>query len=205
MLVHGLWMHGVVFMLQRRRLAQRGFVVHTFSYPSVRTPLQDNARALARFIGVLEAHEIHLVGHSLGGLIVLSMLAHYPDPRVGRVVLMGSPYLGSHCATLLMRMPGLSRMVGRSIRDWIADAPPPVPATIEIGVLSGDRSLGVGRMLPGLPKPNDGIVAVAETHLAQAHDAITLHVSHSEMLISARCTDQVGAFLRTGRFTHDRH
>lgn len=202
-LVHGLWMRGIVFALQRRRLARRGFAVHAFSYPSMRGTLAANARALAAFVAGVAGTRVHLVGHSLGGLVVLSMLAHHPDPRIGRIVLMGSPYRGSHCARVLARVPGLATIVGHSIRDWVAHPPPPLPPGIEIGVISGDRSLGVGRVLPGLPKPNDGIVAVAETELPHARDAITLHVGHSEMLVSQRCADQVAAFLRNGRFIRE--
>ncbi|AKU14529.1 acetyltransferase/hydrolase [Azoarcus sp. CIB] len=44
---------------------------------------------------------------------------------------------------------------------------------------------------------------VEETRVAGARDAITLHVSHMEMLLSARCADQVAAFLHTGEFAHD--
>lgn len=201
-LVHGLWMHGIVFVLQRRRLARQGFSVHTFSYPSVRGRLDANARALAGFVAALPAARIHLVGHSLGGLVVLSMLARHTDPRIGRVVLMGAPYHGSHCARLLARIPALAGVVGRSLREWSAATPPPLPSGTDLGVISGSRSIGVGRLLPGLPKPNDGIVAVAETVIPHARDAITLHVSHSEMLVSRRCIDQVAAFLRTGRFEH---
>lgn len=201
-LVHGLWMHGMVFVLQRRRLARQGFAVHTFSYPSVRGRLDANASALAGFVAALAAARIHLVGHSLGGVVVLSMLARNADARIGRVVLMGTPYRGSHCARLLTHVPGLAGVVGRSLREWLATTPPPLPSGADLGVISGSRSIGVGRLLPGLPKPNDGIVAVAETVVPHVRDAITLHVSHSEMLVSRRCIDQVAAFLRTGRFEH---
>jgi pimeloyl-ACP methyl ester carboxylesterase len=201
-LVHGLWMHGIVFALQRRRLARQGLAVHAFSYPSVRGRLDANARALAGFVAALPAARIHLVGHSLGGLIVLSMLARHADPRIGRIVLMGTPYRGSHCARLLARVPALAGVVGRPLREWLATAPPPLPSGIDLGVISGSRGIGTGRLLPGLPKPNDGIVAVAETVVPHARDAITLHVSHSEMLVSRSCIDQVAAFLRSGRFEH---
>jgi len=201
-LVHGLWMHGIVFFRQQQILTRRGFAVRTFSYPSVRRGLAANTDALARFIADLDAPRIHLVGHSLGGLLVLSLLSQHREPRLGRAVLMGSPCCGSHCAQVLTRIPGLSAIVGHSVRDWLALPAPQIPEEVEIGVISGDRSLGMGGLLPGLPKPNDGIVALDETRFAQATDSITLHVGHSEMLFSSACADQIVAFLGTGHFLH---
>lgn len=195
-------MHGIVFFWQRQALAHRGFTVQTFSYPSVRQGLAANTAALHRFVASLDAPRIHLVGHSLGGLLVLNALSQHRNPRLGRAVLMGAPCCGSHCARTLSRVLGLSAIVGRSMHDWAAKDVPLIPDDFEVGVISGDRSLGTGRLLPGLPKPNDGIVAVAETRLAQATDSITLHVGHSEMLFSTACIDQILAFLATGRFLH---
>lgn len=201
-LVHGLWMHGVVFFRLKALLERHGFSTRTFSYPTVRQGLSDNAQALARFVTALEGERIHLVGHSLGGLVILTLLVHSRDPRIERAVLLGTPCRGSHCAAALARLPGMSTIVGRSIREWRPEHWRPVPQDIRIGVISGDRSIGTGRIFRGLPKPNDGIVAVKETCLPNAADAITLHVAHSEMLFSRACAEQVTAFLRTGAFLH---
>jgi pimeloyl-ACP methyl ester carboxylesterase len=201
-LVHGLWLHGVVFAWYRRRLARGGFASCAFSYPSVRRGLSENAAALAGFVAAQSARRIHLVGHSLGGLVVLAMLAESTERRLGRVVLLGSPVGGSHCATGLARWPGGAALLGRSLRDWMAAPLPQLPAGIEIGVLAGSRSLGLGRIIRGLPKPNDGVVAVAETRLAASKDSVVLPVAHSQMLFSPTCIDQVASFLTTGNFSH---
>lgn len=202
-MIHGLWMHGIVFLPQQRWLTRRGFAVRRFSYPSVHQGLQHNARALSQLVASTDSDSIHLVGHSLGGLVALSMLAHYPDPRVRRVVLMGSPCMGSHCASALLRTPSLAAIAGRSLKEWLAFPRPQLPGQVEIGVLSGSRSLGLGRLIPGLPRPNDGVVSVMETRLPEAKDFITLHVSHAEMLVSRACADQVAAFLGSGSFVHE--
>lgn|SRR3989338_149678 len=200
-LIHGLWMHGIVMLPQQRWLARRGFAVRRFSYPSMRQGLQHNAMALSQFVASTGGN-IHLVGHSLGGLVALSMLAQYRDPRVRKVVLMGSPCMGSHCASVLLRTPSLAAIAGRSLKEWLALPRPQLPEQVEIGVLSGSRSLGLGRIIPGLPRPNDGVVSVMETLLPEARDFITLPVSHSEMLVSRACAEQVAAFLGSGSFIH---
>lgn len=202
-LIHGLWMPSLVLLPQQRWLTKRGFAVRRLSYPSMRQGLQQNAKALSRFTASTGNGNIHLVGHSLGGLVALNMIAQYREPRVRRIVLMGSPCMGSHCASVLLRTPSLAAMVGRSLKDWLASPRPQLPDSVEIGVLSGSRSLGLGRLIPGLPRPNDGVVSVMETRWPEAQDFITLPVSHAEMLVSHACADQVAAFLGSGHFVHE--
>lgn len=201
-LVHGLWMHGIVLLAQRHWLAQSEFVAETFSYPSVRRSLDENSLLLARYISGLPGGAVNVVAHSLGGLVVLNMLAQASAPCIKRVVLMGSPCSGSYCASVMLRTPLLTTIVGRSIRDASRRSRWDVPAEVEIGVIAGNHSFGLGRMFRGLPRPNDGVVSVEETRLAGCSDAIVLPVSHSEMLISKECAKQAGHFLKNGRFFH---
>ncbi len=201
-LVHGLWLDTYAFLAHRRWLKQSGFAPRTFSYPSVRNGLDANSMALARYIRALEAPAIDVVAHSLGGLVVLNMLALSPDARIWRVVLMGSPCRGSHCAAVLMRTPGLSAIVGASLKDAALRTRWDFPTGVEIGVLAGNRSVGLGRVVPGLPLPNDGTVAVAETCLAGSRDEIVLPVTHSQMLLSRACSRQIVGFLNSGHFLH---
>ncbi len=202
-LIHGLWMRGVVLLPHQHWLGKRGFSVRRFSYPSMRQGLQQNARALSRFVASTDGDEIHLVGHSLGGLVVLDMIAQYRDPRIRRAVLMGAPVMGCHCASVLLRTPSLASIVGRSLKEWFVMPRPKLLGDVEIGIISGSRSLGLGRLIPGLPRPNDGVVSVLETQLPQASDFITLPVTHSQMLVSPACADEVAAFLRSGSFRHE--
>ena len=57
-------------------------------------------------------------------------------------------------------------------------------------------------MVPGLPRPNDGTVAVDETQVPDQTDTITLPVTHTGLLFSAGVARQVVRFLATGRFSH---
>ena len=202
-LVHGLWMRGWVMIWWARRLRRCGFRVVTFSYFSVRRPLSENALHLSRYVADLDAARIHLVGHSLGGLVALQMLATYPDPRIGRVVLAGCPYRTSFAANKLSRIALGRRLVGRSIGQWLGHAEPIYVGHPEIGVIAGSMRLGAGRLIGGIPQPNDGVVMVDETKLAGARDQIVLNVCHSCMLVSAEVVRQACSFLRQGFFLHD--
>lgn len=204
-LVHGLWMSSAVFIPQGFWLRRLGYRTERFGYPSVRATLSQNAEALRRYVAAASGSGIHLVGHSLGGLVILDMLRQEADPRLHRVVLLGTPCVDSHCARRLVRVAGMPTLLGRSISEWLARGPGATVAPrseIEVGVLAGTRSVGLGRTVPGLPRPNDGVVTLAEARLPGAADFIALPVAHSEMLASRRCAAQVAAFLEAGHFLH---
>lgn len=71
-LIHGLFAHPACFALLRRRLERFGFPVHVFGYRALGRGVLDIAERLGRYVrSVASTHssDVHLVGHSLGGLI----------------------------------------------------------------------------------------------------------------------------------------
>lgn len=201
-LIHGLWMHGFVMLPQQHWLTSHGYSVGRFSYHSRRDSLDDNVRLLSRFISKTSGSTIHIVAHSLGGLVALKMLSQEHDPRIHRVVLMGTPYESCHCGLALAGVPFLTTIVGQTFKDWFNLPCPELPPSQEIGIIAGTRPLGLGRLIPGLPHPNDGVVAVKETRIGDAKDFITLNVNHAGMLVSRACAEQIYNFLRSGNFIH---
>ena len=97
-LVHGIWMSSLELVLLARRLRRCGYRTLRFHYRSLRRTVRQNAAHLARRVQQLPAGQIHLVGHSLGGLVVLQALQDHPDLVTGGVVLLGSPVGGSAVA-----------------------------------------------------------------------------------------------------------
>jgi len=205
-LVHGLWMHGVVMALMRRRIAHCGYRAVSYSYPSMRLTLAENAERLAQFCRDVcrdgGASRLHFVGHSLGGPVILRMLERATDLDIGRIVLAGPPFVGSFAAHRFARLPGGRKALGRSMPEWLESARPSGRERCEIGVIAGDVSIGLGTLIvPDLPRPSDSVVSVAETRMPGARDHIVLNVSHATMLISAAVVEQICAFLRTGAFS----
>ncbi|SCX76597.1 alpha/beta fold hydrolase [Nitrosospira sp. Nsp13] len=199
-LVHGLWMHGWVMRLMGMRLQRCGFHPVFFSYPSMRNSLSQNALLLSNFVANIAAPRVHFIGHSLGGLLVLQMLAEYPQQRVGRVILAGSPYSGSRVARKLSRIAPGRYILGRSMPQWLSQEIPERNDQCELGVIAGRKGIGGGRLISRLPHPNDGVVAVEETKMPGTSDEIVLNVSHSGMLLSAALVRQACSFLRVGHF-----
>jgi pimeloyl-ACP methyl ester carboxylesterase len=202
-LVHGLWMNGTESALLRRRISEAGFSPRQFSYRSVTETFDDNAQRLKQFVDELPPGKVHLVGHSLGGLLMLKMLASHADHRQGRLVCMGSPLSGSRAANTLVNLPGGSFVLGHSVQALIEEQPWRWSGPRELGLIAGASAMGLGRLLADLPEPNDGTVAVDETRLDGAADHVVLSVSHTLMLFSEEVAAQIVHFLRTGRFARD--
>ena len=199
--VHGLWMIGSVMGIVRRRLESRGFDVATFGYASIREGLESNAAKLSAFLARVSADTVHLLGHSLGCVVIRALLESHSPDRPGRVVCLGPPFAGSVTAERLARLPGGSHLLGLSMRDLLARGGfTTAPAGREIGIIAGRVGIGVGRLFGRFDGPNDGMVTVAETRLAGAADHIVLPVAHTSLLWSREVARQTEHFLRVGKF-----
>jgi pimeloyl-ACP methyl ester carboxylesterase len=197
-------MRGTSMGVLRKRLAPRGFDFHHFGYRSVAGSLADGAAELAAYVAGVAGDTVHLVGHSLGGVLICAMLESHLPARLGRVVCLGSPLRGSRSAVRLARWPGGRRLVGRCLADVHARGGFSAwRAGVEVGSIAGRIPLGVGRLLGPFPEPNDGTVAVAETVIAGLADHVVLPVSHVALLWSVRVAAQVEQFLEHGRFRHE--
>jgi pimeloyl-ACP methyl ester carboxylesterase len=200
--VHGLWLNGWEAVLLRRRLA-RSLRCETlsFSYSSISADLSRNARALAEFLQRIPADTLHLVGHSMGGLLILELFEAAPQLPPGRIVLLGSPVLGSRAARNLAGRPLGRRIIGLTAhqallpqreRRW--------PGARELGVIAGTFPFGFGRLMGPFDEPSDGTVLVAETRLVGAKQQLTLCTSHTGMVYSSLVARQTATFLQEGQF-----
>ncbi|MDY6945030.1 MAG: alpha/beta fold hydrolase [Pseudomonadota bacterium] len=202
-LVHGLWMSGFQLRVLKHRLEADGqFRVASFSYPSLSGGMSDHVRGLLEFARAQDVSELHFVGHSLGGLVILRALQLTDDLPPGRAVLLGTPSQGSKAAQGVARVLPFGRAIlGAAVgaecidceaREWHGHR--------DIGVIAGSMGLGLGRLFADLNADHDGTVLVEETRLPGAKDHIVLSISHTGMLFSAEVADQARWFLRTGSF-----
>jgi len=200
-LVHGLWVHGFVMSWLEHRIERGGWRVENYSYPTMRLALAENAERLQRHCLALGARRLHLVAHSMGGLVVAKMLLGGVRFDVGRVVFTGTPYADSFSARRLASLPWGNAALGRSITEWLESDRAHDMSAYEIGVIAGSGGIGIGRIVaPDMPGDNDGVVTVEETTVPGMRDRIVLPVSHSEMLVSPAVANAICAFLRDGHF-----
>jgi triacylglycerol lipase len=90
----------------RHNLRVRGLTVEAMSYPPVGTSVAQLADRLAaevdKVLSRTGADKMHLVGHSLGGVLIAQAIADGRlDGRVDTVITLGSPFGGSPWADLL--------------------------------------------------------------------------------------------------------
>lgn len=201
-LIHGIWMTGLDMSLLQHRLRRCGFKTVRFSYPTVRCSLKDNAARLQRFVQTLDAEIVHFVGHSLGGLLLRQFFHNYPDQRPGRIVTMGTPHAGSAIARRMGRNPFGKILLGESYKNGLRGDVPEWDGSRDMAVISGNLSIGMGRLMGRLPKPNDGTVSVAETLLPGMKTSVVLPVTHMGMLFSPQVANIACQFLRTGLIKH---
>ncbi|MBL8484274.1 MAG: alpha/beta fold hydrolase [Rhodocyclaceae bacterium] len=199
-LVHGLWMRGAVMAWLARRLEAAGYASCAPGYHSLGEALDAAARRIAAVAKTLPHDAVHLVGHSLGGLVLLraDQLGLLPQP--GRRVLIASPAGASAAARALAARSWSRALVGQCLADWLALPPSATPAGRDYGLIAGNRPFGMGSLIARLESPHDGAVALSETKLHGARDHIVLPSSHSGLLLSAAVANETVHFLRHGRF-----
>jgi pimeloyl-ACP methyl ester carboxylesterase len=198
-LLHGLWLRGGAMNYLSRRLDAAGFDAQTFDYATVRDGIDVASERLRECIRALGSGTVHLVGHSLGGLVAALIVQRHPDLIDGRIVCLGAPLRGSAAARSLKGIPGGSAMLGHSVKlleqgleRW--DGPQ------QLGVVAGRLPIGLGFLLGGVAAPHDGTVAVEETRLPGITDHRVIAAAHTGLVYSDPAAQHTIAFLRDGHF-----
>lgn len=200
--VHGLYMVGLELTLLRSRVERAGFETRQFSYRSLSRGPEQNAKALGLYLQGLQTDRLHVVAHSLGGLVVLRMFGQGVKLPPGRVVFMGSPVRGSRFARYLGEL-GLGWTIGKSGPQALAgEHEARWTEARDLGVIAGTHEFRINPLNPKLPSPHDGIVALEETRIEGAKDSVTIHSNHTGMLFTRELAGQVTQFLKDGSFRH---
>lgn len=211
-LLHGLHQNPWIMRPLAKRLQAQGFPTHQQGYASLKDRIERHSTRLHHW---LEQHHdpdtpFHMVGHSLGGLVIRDFIARYPKWQVARCVTLGTPHNGSITADYFKRIAPL--FVGRSYQGALDGSTAALADGVSLGVIAGNSPHGLGQVflqhhqrkhhkhsLSG-QHAHDGTVYVSETQLANASDHITLPVSHTGMLVNQAVANQTAYFLRHGHF-----
>lgn len=194
-LVHGLWMAGLELRWLGQQLETCGFKVCYFRYSSWSGTLGSASAELRRFAEQQGRGVVHLVGHSLGGIVIAKMLEEGELRNLGRIILLGSPQQGNALAAVLERNLVGRFMLGSVACEGIVRNRPTSLAGRELLVVAGTFPLGFARLF-GITGPNDGTVAVAETEVSGASQ-ILVRASHMGMLFSKAAAASICEFLNS--------
>jgi pimeloyl-ACP methyl ester carboxylesterase len=199
-LVHGIWMNGLDMALLGRRLRAAGFSTTHFSYHSISDSIDANSLRLHELLAGIVDSEVHVVAHSLGGLLVRHLLARCPDDISGSIVTLGTPHQGSQVAAKLRHSKFGSRLLGKSVEILVGSLPA-IRYRQQFGVIAGSKPLGIGMLLGSLEKPHDGTVMLSESKLEGMSDYRVMRTNHMGLLFSRQVAEEVIRFLKTGRFS----
>lgn len=190
-LIHGLGANRWFLWSLDRHLVRAGFRTINWSYPSVRREIETHGRSLRQLLRHLEedpgCQRIHLVTHSMGGIIARWALAEWIPGKLGRIAMLGPPNQGSHVATRVARLLGwfckpLSQLSDRA--DSFVNLLP-APQGLEIGVIAA---------------LHDRVVRVRSTFLPVQADHLEVPCGHNMILFRRDVALHVEWFLKSGAF-----
>jgi hypothetical protein len=188
-------------------LQDHGYKTVSVDYPSTQEKIPDlvHGYLLKSYEDCAQtgAQKIHLVSHSMGGVLIRQFLQSHTLPEGSKVVMLSPPNQGSE----------LSEKFGDTWWYQWAVGPAGVSlSTKQSGIISKleeiDEPVGIiaayrnWSLWPStwLPKPNDGTVSVESMKLPEMDDFILVNSGHAMMRFSDEVQNQIRQFLAVGKF-----
>ena len=200
-LIHGLGRTRVSMMPVAFRLQQSGFETALVGYWSMTQTLGQSTASVARQVERKTAHwkgSVHLVGHSLGGVIALRLKREYPDLNIKRVVQLGSPNLGSPAAETLKDSSLANWFFGPVLAELAEDLTLSEQRDPDVAAIAGVSSpAGLAKVL-GVPGPNDGLVTANSAWGREASVRLAAQTMHTGLPLSRSVAEATVDFLKTG-------
>jgi pimeloyl-ACP methyl ester carboxylesterase len=169
-----------------RLLKKNDWQVINWKYPSRDKTIQDHANDLVKMLHTLEDNNTptHLIGFSLGGLVIAAALNHADCPahvKAGKVVVISSPLKGSKLARSLGKIPLLHYIFGKYAGAQLSNTDPngfdsfcKFKEGTSLLVISG--TFGFNPVFSG---KNDGKVGIDESCPSISHSHKFVPASHS--------------------------
>jgi len=200
-LVHGLWMSRWSFAFIAKHLSTQGYKVYKFGYATTSKTFAFNMLKLQAFVNSRAEETVHLVVHSMGGILAMRSLPNIR--KAGKLIMLGSPVNGSQAAVAMGKKKWSSWLLKHAtepLKNGVM-APKVFRESYMIAGVSG--YIGISRLVTKLPKPNDGTVALKETQA----DWINLHTTeksnHFSMLFRKKVQLKISAFLANSNNIND--
>ena len=206
-LLHGLGRSGASMLAVEWHLSRKGYTVENITYPSLQHPIEQLSK-LAISEGLTKcatknATTVHLVTHSLGGILLRHYLSEHAIPNLGRVVMLGPPNQGSQLADQIQAsavIKFLQPPAALQLGTGHNSVPKKLDAvSFDLGIIAGSKNYRPF-IAQDINEPNDGTVSIEETKVKGMNDFIVLPVTHTFMMWDANALNQVFSFINTGSF-----
>lgn len=199
-ILHGLYMHGLVMQPLSKKLRKLGYDTQVISYNTVSINEETLFETIDRALNPLTGNV--LVGHSLGGLMIKRYLASRKPATslISHVVAIGSPLKGASIVTQIKDL-GLGAILGNSPRHGLNKHEDRWDFPQKLGSIAGTLPIGARPLL--IRDDNimsDGTVTVEETRLDGMQDHIEAKQTHTSLLYNTFVPAQIDHFIRTDFF-----
>lgn len=147
---------------------------------------------------------VHVVTHSLGGILLRGFALEHGAVLTGRTVMLAPPNAGSELGDLVQRSGLLRAVLGPTAME-LGTGPLSLPNRLgpvlfDVGVIAGSRSVHpLGTFV--LKGANDGTVTARNARVAGMRDFATVHRAHSFIMSAPEVVAEVRAYLATGCFS----
>ncbi len=192
-LVHGLYMKPWTWISYRRFLTRQGYRVYTFGYKTTRQPFALTLMKLVAFVNSRHEQTVHLVVHSMGGILSMRALPKITKP--GKMVMLGSPVKGSKVAKKLKHMGWHKGLLNHATEPLTAGLVDAVKQRDTL-MIAGTSPYGLGRFIEPKLGPSDGTVAVHETQAEWLDEHREIHSSHFGLLRNKQAQAMTLEFLQ---------
>lgn len=207
-LLHGLARSARSMEPMAEALRDAGFVVVNQAYPSRSGPVSNLTSYLDRALAdpaLAPCTRIHLVTHSMGGILVRQRLAQGIPPQLGRHVMLGPPNQGSEVVDKIggwVPFRWINGPAGNELGTGPNGPSALGPARIETGIIAGRWTInGINSLM--IPGPDDGKVSVEHTKLDGMKDHAVLRTAHPFLMRNHEAITLTIRFLRTGSFSEN--
>ncbi len=201
-ILHGLFMHGIVMQPLSHKLENLGYETEVLTYNTVAINEERIFSSIDHALS--DSMPNILVGHSLGGLMIKNYLRlRQPSLKaVSHVVAIGSPIKGASIVSRIQEL-GMDVILGNSPSFGLNQHEGEWHFVQKLGSIAGTLPIGVRPLLLMDTKTtSDGTVTVDETKIEGMTDHIEIKSSHTSLIYSSQVPQQIDHFIRNDRFWH---
>ncbi|MGR5538653.1 triacylglycerol lipase [Vibrio campbellii] len=199
-ILHGLYMHGLVMQPLSQQLRKFGYETKVLSYNTVSINEESLFDSIDHALNPFAANV--LVGHSLGGLMIKRYLANRQPTTslISHVVAIGSPLKGASIVTRIQDL-GFGVMLGNSPHHGLNMHEDVWAFPQKLGSIAGTIPIGARQILMHKDHTlSDGTVTVEETRLDGMQDHIETKQTHTSLIYNTFVPEQIDHFIRTDHF-----
>lgn len=195
-LIHGLMRTSMSMAFLKRFLEHEGYQVYSYGYPSAKYSIQEHGVYLNQYIIELIKKnpdvKIHLITHSLGGIIsreALAKLSAKQLKNIGYLIMMAPPNQGSYLAKLSTKIFPLVTSPIKPLTELSSDDESyvhyvPVP-NVKMGIIAGRF---------------DAKVPPTSAILNNKTDLVVINTTHTFIMNNFKTRQYILNFLEKGAF-----